>query len=382
MSAYDTFQDVLASLSRAALDDDLWPRAAALIDEACGLEGHGLVVGEGFGEDAVVHFGNFYYRGERRPDLEEEYFRLYHPRDERVPRLRMLPDKALVHGKDLYEEDELRTSHVYHQGLPRLRSQDGLLARLDGPDGLRIVWAPGDPAARGGWSSGQLDMAGRLLEPIRQFVNVRHSLARTRTRAASLSGLLDTTGKGIIYLDRDGRIIETNDRALELLRQPQGIFDRDGFLGTWLPRDDARLRGLLGAALPPLGGPGTAGSMAIERSRGFPRLAVQVVPVDNPDADFGARRVEALVLLTEPGRQPSVDPSVVAEVLGLTDAQGQVAVMLSEGKTVRDIAAATSRAIGTVHLHMKETYRKLGISRQTDLVRLVLSLGDLPRGDP
>ena len=52
--------------------------------------------------------------------------------------------------------------------------------------------------------------------------------------------------------------------------------------------------------------------------------------------------------------------------------------MLAEGRTLRDIAMATNRQKSTVKVLMRRAYRKLGISRQVDLVRLVLSLPDMP----
>ena len=51
--------------------------------------------------------------------------------------------------------------------------------------------------------------------------------------------------------------------------------------------------------------------------------------------------------------------------------------MLSEGQTVREIAASTRRQEGAVHWLLHRIYRKHGISRQVDLVRLVLSLSNL-----
>ena len=43
-------------------------------------------------DDLRVPFVGLYYRGQRREDLEQKYFEVYHPIDERVPRLRQLPD--------------------------------------------------------------------------------------------------------------------------------------------------------------------------------------------------------------------------------------------------------------------------------------------------
>ena len=99
-----------------------------------------------------------------------------------------------------------------------------------------------------------------------------------------------------------------------------------------------------------------------------------VKPVGIPQPDYGARHVAALVLLVEPGRWPRIDPGVVATTLGLTPAESQVAVSLAEGKSVRDMATATGLTQGAIYWHLKQIYRKLPISRQVDLVRLVLSI--------
>ena len=109
--------------------------------------------------------------------MEREYFKHYFPRDERIPRLRQLPDSQLVHVPDLYTEQELKTSPAYNEVLPVGGTQNGLNVRMEGPSGSRIVWAICDPVGTDDWSSDQLDMIRRLLPHIRQFVRVRQALA-------------------------------------------------------------------------------------------------------------------------------------------------------------------------------------------------------------
>lgn len=84
-----------------------------------------------------------------------------------------------------------------------------------------------------------------------------------------------------------------------------------------------------------------------------------------------------MVLVVDAATRPLPDAKWVAAVLGLSAAESQVAVMLAEGRTPRDIAAATGRRETTVKVLLRRAYRKLGISRQVDLVRLVLSLPDV-----
>lgn len=68
----------------------------------------------------------------------------------------------------------------------------------------------------------------------------------------------------------------------------------------------------------------------------------------------------------------------MSSALGLTEAESRVAVALAMGKTVSDIAEERDQKVNTARFHVKRIHAKLGLSRQTDLIRLVLSLGDAP----
>ena len=59
---------------------------------------------------------------------------------------------------------------------------------------------------------------------------------------ASFAQLLDTTGLGIVQLDGRGRIAAANDRARDMLRGGDGLFDEDGFLCARRPEDNANSR--------------------------------------------------------------------------------------------------------------------------------------------
>ena len=92
---------------------------------------------------------------------------------------------------------------------------------------------------------------------------------------------------------------------------------------------------------------------------------------DNLTARLDAIENDVAAITTRlPGRFP-VDPHFVVARLGLTPKEGGVAAALAEGRTVRDIAEARRREASTIRWHLKEINRKLKISRQADLVRLV-----------
>ena len=381
MSQFDTFSDILTSLHQAMLDDAYWPATSALIDEACGTTGNALLVGEGTGEDVRVVFVAGYFRGQRREELERDYLENYHPWDERVPRFRVLPDSRVVHVTELYTPRELKTSRTYNEHLPRASSQNSLNVRLVAPDGSHTAWAILDPVTPGGWESAQLETVRHVLPHIRQFVRVRQALAAADAKAASLVSLLDSTRIGAIHLDRRGRIIDANTPAHRLLRQGDGLFDQDGFLRAKMAANDARLQILIGQALPAFAGDTTtSGSTTVRRTPGRPRLSVHVCPLPVRQMDFGASRPAALVLLVDPASRPRISPQRLELALGLSPVEARVSALLAEGMTVRDIAATTGYQEGYVRWLLKQVYKKLGLSGQVALVRMVLATDTLPLG--
>ncbi len=196
MGQQDAFERILTSLHESMLDDAHWPGTSAIIGEACGLTGNDLIVSEGPKDDLRVLFVGAYCRGQRREDQERDYLENYYPTDERVPRVRRLPDSRLVHVENLFTAEELRTSPTYNEMLPRTGGQDSPSTRLDGPDGSSIIWSLRDPVALDGWGSSRIAMVKGLLPHIRQFVRVRQALVRAEARNTTVTALLDNPRVG------------------------------------------------------------------------------------------------------------------------------------------------------------------------------------------
>ena len=378
MGEREAFERILASLHEAAMDDTRFSTASALIDEALHVHGNSLAFGDiGLGDDTRIYSMGIFSHGQRHHELEREYFESYFPQDERIPRFRQLPDSRLTHFPKLYSKKELRTSILYNEYLNRFHAQNSITVRLDGPNGSSICWAAHDTLKGEDWSSPQLDLFRRLLPHIRQYMCVRQSLVGADALGISLTKMLDTTGLGIIQLVPRGRIVEVNDRARDLLRTGDGLFDEQGFLFARKPEDNTNLQVLLKRALPPLGTQGVSGSTIVKRVSALP-LVLHVHPLARQETDIRPWPVAALVLVVDPENRIRIDPSMVAEVLGLTKMESRVAVLLAEGKSVREIALAMSRKEGTIYWHVKNIFAKHGLSRQADLVRFVSSLANTP----
>ena len=381
MSERDAFDRILSAVHQATLDDLHWPRASRLIEEKLRASSSSLVFGAGNSEQGVrIFMARSFSRGECRAEVDREYFDVYYPRDERVPRLRRLPDGQPTPITTLYTDRELKTSAAYNEFLVPHHAGNSLIVRLAGPAGTRIVWVVNDPTDHNGWSSARIEMIQRLLPHIRQYVSVRQVLAGAGALDTSLAAMLETTGPGVFQVDWRGKIVAASDGARKFLRADGGLVDSGGFLNARSREDDAVLQGLLARALPPFGRQGTGGSMVLRRSPGRNPVELHVNPVGQHEASLCAWPVAALVLVVDPWEGKTViDPDLVAARLGLTQAEARVAVMLAEGKSVHEIAESTVRGMSTIRTHVQRIFRKTRINRQADLVRLVLSISAVSR---
>ena len=380
MSEREAFDAILASLHETALDRAHWSSATALIDDALrhARQQHGVrrrrlrrrTSGSSLRGRSSADNGTGQWSGNTsRPTTTGT-------NDPRASG--NCPTAGWSISPTSTPDEELKTSAAYNELMVRAHAGNSINVRLDGPGGSRIVWVVNDPIDGDGWSSARVDSIRRLLPHIRQCVRVQQALAGASALGASVAKLLDITGLGIVQLDGRGRILAANDRARDVLRTGEGLFDEDGFLHARSTEDDDQLQAVLARALPPFGVQGAAGSTMVSRPPPLPPLALHVNPVGRPETDLRIWPVAALVLVADPASRTRIDPAVAAAALGLTATESRVAALLAEGMTVREVAAATGRGESTIRWHVKHMFTKHGLSRQADLVRLVLSLGAAP----
>jgi len=363
-------ETIVADLQEAALDSGAWAGVSRQVDEAAGIQGSHLAVLSGRGPSHEFLFSRLLIRGEPREEIERLYVEEYAALDERVTRVADLPIERLLLNEEILSEEEQKASPVYADFLPSVGSNNQVVVRLKGLADTHIVWTL---SGWSDWSSEQAGVVDRLLPHVGHFVRVRQALAAADARRASFGELLERTGLGVVHLNREGRVLEANEPARSLLRSGDRLTTRSGGqLSARWRSDDAKLGRLIAACCRD----GVGGSMTVrstgESSVAGP-LAMHACPVPPDRTTFDTRAVAAQVLLTELGSGPAVDPAPVAAAYDLTCTESRVAASLAEGSTVSEIAAATGRRESTVRWHVKNLHSKLGVHRQKDLVRLVLS---------
>jgi DNA-binding CsgD family transcriptional regulator len=73
---------------------------------------------------------------------------------------------------------------------------------------------------------------------------------------------------------------------------------------------------------------------------------------------------------------------MLRELFSLTATEAKVALAVAAGHDYRNTARQFRMSMNTVHTHMRHIFRKLGVHRQADLVRVLIRAGiALPAAD-
>ncbi|MCI0600270.1 MAG: helix-turn-helix transcriptional regulator [Beijerinckiaceae bacterium] len=195
-----------------------------------------------------------------------------------------------------------------------------------------------------------------------------------RLRVARQEGLLDGLANfdcGALLLDRRGKVVRMNAKA-EAIMAP-GIAVRAGTL-TALARDcDKALQKLIGSVIArgPLYQAEPIGAVPIARP-GKPPLLVHGAPLARSAQDSIFQQARAVLMIVDPEAQLVPQAPVLRQVFGFTGAEASVAIAVSSGRDVDEIARMRGVTLGTLRNQLKTVFAKTGVRRQAELVALVL----------
>ena len=189
------------------------------------------------------------------------------------------------------------------------------------------------------------------------------------------TAVIDRLWHGVILIDGHGQIVVANASARRILRVSDELGERDGFLFAKSPIDNAKLAMLLRQILGRRDRESDGGTITFPRKgKHATPMSLSVKSVIMEQCDFDFRHGAVLVRVVDPKADVRIDPVLISSFLGLTPAQGLVAALLAEGHSVAEIAASTNRKESSVRSLIKQIYPRLEVTRQVDLVRMVLTV--------
>jgi DNA-binding CsgD family transcriptional regulator len=184
---------------------------------------------------------------------------------------------------------------------------------------------------------------------------------------AWLASLLECLPLAAVIAGSDGRIAIANAKARQTLEQSDALCIEDGRIRLCCRILNPRFSELItGSAC--IGNRSMVMSVPQAGSRGA--WLVQVKALDGSGADNGAR----LVSWFDPESSPAFDWNVLEAVYGLSPSEVRVVALLAGGDDLAGAADKLGITIDTARTHLKSTFRKMGLHRQQELVRVATML--------
>mgnify|MGYP001765588351 CR=1 FL=1 len=279
-------------------------------------------------------------------------------------------DDVVFTDHDLMDDREMRRHAFYAEFLARnenLYSLDRLSTRPSGRKlWVSVQYSAGAPPPEL-WHR---DLFTVLTSHLHQALDL---YGRMRMLQPGESALLDQFDCPALVLSSRGRILRANS-AVDGWSDPR-VSLAGGRLQALHPADGARLDRLLAdVALRARGG--SAPDLAALRGDGTrPPLLVRTAPFRPADADLGfdafVDDLPSILVLFHATRRVGPGALSALRCLGLTPAEARVAAAIASGLSPEDAAAELGIALSTARHHVKRAHEKLGIRRQSDLVRIV-----------
>ncbi len=212
----------------------------------------------------------------------------------------------------------------------------------------------------------------RLIPHLNRALEINHHL----WRLAIEEDVLNCMPFAIAVVDKRGRLLLMNGPAERLLHYGDDIYTNFASLTALQEGIAPRLKALIEGAAATTAGTGTdkGGALLISRRPNQPQFWVSVLPLACHLRKVICEEHEvAQLFITAPEHLSEIPAVVLTMYYGLTAAERRLTLLILQGYRQDEAAAKLNITFNTVRTHMKQIYAKTQVSRQTDLVRLLLT---------
>ena len=211
---------------------------------------------------------------------------------------------------------------------------------------------------------------------MRRAMSLARPVSRLRQEHGAALSVLDALLVGVFVLDRQRRVVLSNEEARRLLDSDAGLV-LDG-VGRLSPGDESRTGEFVGAvddACSPEETTDASERVMLLRNRdGQESTVVLVCPLVERTGEFSASFQGAVVFGIDPEIAQQIQVGRLASAFGLTTAEENVASMVVHGASNPEIARVRDVSPETTKSQVAVLLRKTGSTGRLDLLRKALSL--------
>jgi len=368
----DSLLELVGLIYDAALDAQRWPAFLKKYADVIGADGvlfqvHNLDTDQG---NVALSF-----------NLDESVSRAYDQHyaglNEWVRRgSHLLETGNIVTGQMAITDADLLKTEFYNEFLRQAKifhNFGGIIRR----DGNRISGLTAlRPRSRPAFSETESSVLRVLMPHLQRAVQLHRRFFAIESIAGGLSQVLDRLPVACILISSHGRVMAPNRMASEIVNQNDGFrIDATGEISGLSVSETSILQRLLRTAARTGNGKALdAGGVCVLSRRSLRRpFQILVTPLHSGDWLQETLRAAAALIISDPETGTQGNGNVLRQVFGFTPTESKLGILLMNGQSLEDAADALHITIATARTHLKRLLSKTGTSRQTELVRLLLT---------
>ena len=285
-----------------------------------------------------------------------------------------LPLDTVVTLDDLLPGDELTASDYYQHYLEPTGLFHILGLDTEEPNGMLARLRLSRRRDESSFGAGERALVERIAPHLNRAIRLYARLSRTTSERDLYSGAVDQLAVATIILDEKGRLLNTNAVARALLAQADGLSLHDSRLHI----DGRDINRELQDALQTIidahhrGESSVVRALRVPRSSGRSDLGLVIRPVPGSEWSEGQASPSAAVFISDPDLRESASQATLGELFSLTPAEANLAILLSRGLSLAEASETQNISQHTARAQLKSIFSKTGVSRQAELVRLIL----------
>lgn len=353
----------------AAADSDLWSQVLTEIADLTGSVG-GILFGQSMTASKVY----FDFNGR----LNQECNRAYQDRHMKNPwseNMENRPVGKLILSDDIVDFSTLRSTLFYEEVLrPQDVAHNGMVA-LAAREDFRAAFNICRTTRQGPFGQDEYGILEQLIPHLRRSVLLGFRLDTYQALQHSAFNALEQLSDGVVLLDRNAQIVFAN--AAARASDAEGSLRLQRSLSTYSFSHTQRLTAFIRMAIE--GAPG--GSMSMPARTDGHLLTVLVSSVRGKDvgrlADLSMKDTAAMIFVIDPARTTAIPLARIMDAYGLTRAEAKVALAAAAGNTIAETARLLALSPNTIKTHLRKVFAKTSTRRQTELAKLMASVGSV-----
>jgi DNA-binding CsgD family transcriptional regulator/PAS domain-containing protein len=285
-----------------------------------------------------------------------------------------LPPGQVITLDDLLPEPELIASDYYQHYL-----QPVDLFRILGVDTIE----PGGMLAR-------LRFSRRRSEPcfgdrdrqlltlvtphLQRATEVYAKLSRTTSERDTYAQAVDQLSVATIILDEQGKLLNHNSVGEALLEEADGLYLHNLQLRIKNLDINQKLQDAIERVVEAQqrGAASIVRALRVPRSTGRADLGMVIRPVATSQWNEGQSSPCVALFISDPDLRESASQQILTDLFNLTPAEANLAILLARGLNLAEVSQTQEISQHTARAQLKSIFAKTGVSRQAELVRLIL----------